>query len=314
MDLDIKNMLRDVERIKYLQVNNPLEDIRKNLFTFEMPDPLSGMREQIKAMQAAMNPFKEMQKNILATQKELAASMQLLTADPFKEVREQIKALRLNDPLEGIRESLKSFNYYPELYKDLINNSIPANTFEDAYREVLSKYAESEIAQHEEPASHLLDDLQSNVTSAPKSVLSLEFYLNFLIALMFFAYSQNMSAETEKRITEQIESVHQTLLDYKAEVSLSSVDSFYVVDRSVNLRNKPTTKRSNILTVLYPNQKVRLVERKGKWIRIEYFNHFNGVHSSGWCMKKYLKKITFSIPQSPLTLIRPPAVKSKKDR
>jgi len=58
----------------------------------------------------------------------------------------------------------------------------------------------------------------------------------------------------------------------------------------VNLRAKPTTKNSDVLKVLYPNQKVRLVERKKKWIGVEYYNHILDIHENGWCFKKYLKK------------------------
>jgi len=39
--------------------------------------------------------------------------------------------------------------------------------------------------------------------------------------------------------------------------------------------------------VLYPNQTTRLIESRGKWIRIEYFDHIENIHKSGWCLEVF---------------------------
>ena len=100
----------------------------------------------------------------------------------------------------------------------------------------------------------------------------------------------HLSAESEKRLTEQIINI-QTVITEKLEQVLTTQNNhtYYVVLRPVNLRLKPTTRKSKAINVLYPNQTVRLIERKGKWIHIEYFNHTSGIHEHGWCYKKYLK-------------------------
>ncbi len=64
--------------------------------------------------------------------------------------------------------------------------------------------------------------------------------------------------------------------------------TYYVVVRFVNLRDKPTTTKSKILEVLYPNLKVKLIERKGEWICIEYYDYVNDSFKRGWVFKKYL--------------------------
>ena len=100
------------------------------------------------------------------------------------------------------------------------------------------------------------------------------------------------SDESEKRILDKINVVQEVVIEKLEEVIISkSDDVYYVVQRPVNLRTKPTTQKNNIINVLYPNQTTILIERKGKWIKVEYFNHITGFHESGWCYKKYLKKI-----------------------
>ena len=55
----------------------------------------------------------------------------------------------------------------------------------------------------------------------------------------------------------------------------------YVVLRPVKMRTSPSTKKQNVVAILYQNQTTRLVQRKGKWIKVEFFNYLKGVHEIG---------------------------------
>jgi uncharacterized protein YgiM (DUF1202 family) len=68
----------------------------------------------------------------------------------------------------------------------------------------------------------------------------------------------------------------------------NNISTFYIVKRAVNLRVKPSTK-NEVITILYPNQKVKLETRKGKWIYVTYFDYLDQTTKSGWVYKKYLK-------------------------
>ncbi|HEU0144140.1 MAG TPA: hypothetical protein VFQ47_05085 [Nitrososphaera sp.] len=65
---------------------------------------------------------------------------------------------------------------------------------------------------------------------------------------------------------------------------------YYVVERQVNLKLKPNN-RSATIVIIYPNQKVRLVQMNHQWIYIEYFDYLEGVPKYGWANKKYLKRV-----------------------
>jgi hypothetical protein len=64
---------------------------------------------------------------------------------------------------------------------------------------------------------------------------------------------------------------------------------YYVVEREVVLRLKPQAKAAKIV-VLFPNQRVLLVQEKHQWIYIEYFDYLEGLPRYGWAMKKYFRR------------------------
>src|SRR5208337_4881356 len=102
--------------------------------------------------------------------------------------------------------------------------------------------------------------------------LSTEFYLNLILALFLFLYSQISTSYSEKLISRRIESMQSIVIQQLTDLKAYEEDqTFYVVDRTVNLRTRPSVKSGKI-TLLYPNTKVRLIERASKWIKVEYFD------------------------------------------
>ena len=70
------------------------------------------------------------------------------------------------------------------------------------------------------------------------------------------------------------------------------IDTNYEVVRTVNIRDYPnSSKKTKILDVVYPKQKLLLLDRKSKWIEIEYFSEKKQETITGWIYKKYTKRI-----------------------
>jgi len=65
---------------------------------------------------------------------------------------------------------------------------------------------------------------------------------------------------------------------------------YYAVERQVELKSKPKNSETTVST-LFPNQKVLLVQRKHRWIYVQYFDYLDGVPKYGWVNKKYLKRL-----------------------
>jgi hypothetical protein len=62
----------------------------------------------------------------------------------------------------------------------------------------------------------------------------------------------------------------------------------YTVERSASIRLSPKMKAS-VIVILPSDQPVELLIRKGKWIKVEYFDFNLGESRQGWVLKKYLR-------------------------
>lgn len=304
------NFQKQVQSIKF---QDPFRDIRKALAMYQ--DPFAQFRKNIEALNS-QNPLDEFRKNInsalsnqpfIEFQKNLHT---LLKTDPLADIRKninkiifqtdftaiqaQIGALVNNDSFKYFQINLKKILATSDTYKNIFLTGVPANTFEEAFNEITTSYFEAVSLDGEKQEDVVVKVVENFSEKAKKfglSKLSLEFYLNLLIALMFFVYSQQLSQETETRISNQLSDAQELIIERLDNLIENKNDeTYYIVLRNVNLREAPSNK-STVKTVLYRNQKVRLVQRKSKWIQVEYYDHILGVHLTGWCYKKYLTKM-----------------------
>jgi hypothetical protein len=117
-----------------------------------------------------------------------------------------------------------------------------------------------------------------------------------ILTIVVFLIGWQLSIISENNLKNEINQV-KAHFNRQAELLLKKIDSlsiqnkktYYIVLRHVNLRENPSTK-SPIILVLNPNQRVLLIERKGKWIKVECFDHVNEKKMNGWVFKKYLQK------------------------
>jgi|GEM_PF-6402580 len=98
------------------------------------------------------------------------------------------------------------------------------------------------------------------------------------------------AAQQDERWAQALEFLEQIAKNTAGRVPENDPSKYYLVEREVVLRVKPTTKAAKIV-ILFPNQRVALVKESHQWIYIEYFDYLEGVPRYGWAMKKYLRLI-----------------------
>ena len=236
---------------------------------------------------------------IKAMEKLSSSRLSVLETFNYSPVMQQMKTIEksLSASLKlsnsSISKVLNSFTSSKiSTYSDLLDMVVSANagplSLGEAYQEIVEGIESMPVS---EGIDELSIQVQNKATEAPSGALSTEFYLNLIFALIFFWQSQVLTSESESRLIERMNILETTISTQLHDLAGYERDStFYVVDRGVNLRVKPTT-NSQVISVLYPNMKVRLVERASKWIKIEYFDYKNNIYVSGWAYKKYLKMI-----------------------
>jgi hypothetical protein len=75
--------------------------------------------------------------------------------------------------------------------------------------------------------------------------------------------------------------------------------SFVVRDRMAKLREAPVA-GSTVVTMLFPNQVLTLLEEKGQWIRVEFYDYLAQDAKEGWVLKKYCQRMPARfIPKAP---------------
>jgi hypothetical protein len=174
-----------------------------------------------------------------------------------------------------------------------INNLIKkSNSFITTYNDIISVNIESQlISSNEENVELAANEMHINFSEVRKDKLSLDFYYSAILSFLLFIYSEYSSLKGINELKTTINNTETKIIKEIKNLEYDLIPSvYYVIIRQTFGYEYPSTK-SNINLILYSNQKVRLIENKGKWIHVEYFNYFTNKHEHAWCMKKYLKML-----------------------
>jgi len=192
-----------------------------------------------------------------------------------------------------------------------INNNISAGLFPQSFAaEILNTLSTIEEPTDEQSLQNFIAGLENLLTLIINKCRELAAdpttywaMVKFAFTIFVFLYPLYDDHQTEKRV---IESVNQTRAEILREVEklkpVQVMEVYYVVEREARLRNHPRPKSSTI-QILSPNQRLKLVKSKGKWIYVEYFDYIEGTPKTGWVLKKYTKRIASSeVSRSPVLL------------
>lgn len=157
------------------------------------------------------------------------------------------------------------------------------------------------VREHTQVSDDAIDELQEivdeKVKNLPRGRISADGILNLILTVVLFlagiAYQEirNKPASPSAALTEtQVERIIQSIEKSKTLIPENDDHTYYVVERAVPIRVKPDN-RSAAVALLYPNQRVRLEQRKHQWIYVEYFDYIEGIPKMGWVPKKYLKML-----------------------
>ncbi|WP_369162821.1 SH3 domain-containing protein [Candidatus Thiodiazotropha sp. LNASS1] len=276
------------------------------------PQALKSIRriqEQMDSLRRATEPTRELRKQIEAISKASDLHMQSYQSSITriseawaKDVQPAIEAIRkLNQRLSPFDETIKQINRRMEPYSEALRQirelservsiQLQPLAFADAYELVTERYTELSQSGVSQPAEALTNEIEEKIETAYEHPLSLEFYLNLLIALFIFILSQVSSIESEEDILSQINELQELVVSNTSVLNeAENEEIFYVVTNGVNLRKGPSTSHE-ILTVLHPNMKVRFLERESKWLRIECFDYLSETTREGWAHEDYLKML-----------------------
>ena len=138
------------DTIRQFQIIDPLKEIRRTLKVIEMADPFKELREAIRLIQLR-NPVREVQQAVAAIQqlpdpllglREHVRTFQSI--DPLRPVREAIQEMQALARAPAIQDAIRAMHSSTTAYRQLLQGIIPANFFEESFREAVARFARVE--------------------------------------------------------------------------------------------------------------------------------------------------------------------------
>ena len=132
----------------------------------------------------------------------------------------------------------------------------------------------------------------NKIETSKKGWISAEGLFQLFFAIVLYVLSQASAMDSEDALMEKLSQLETNFIEQIATLIPDEqediISTYYIVQRTAKLHTESSTK-SHVLGFLYPNQRVRLIKRKSKWIYIEYFDNLKGIPKLGWVLKKYLR-------------------------
>lgn len=139
--------------------------------------------------------------------------------------------------------------------------------------------------------------LHTHIAESKRGPVSLEGYIQIILAVAFFIQSFISAQRSEENHMKSFRDIDATL---KRLATVENVDIepdlALVSAKSLRVRGAPNT-RSSIEGTLTLNALVRVVGYEKSWVRVEYFDFIGGCTREGWVPKRYLRDV--SHPRDP---------------
>jgi hypothetical protein len=225
---------------------------------------------------------------------------------PFREIVAQQEAMR--SAQQGALRAVLSAGAIPTMMRSPAFNTL--GSVQESIREALgplSREVDGLVRRISEGTTFDADAIVDRIEDAVQTIAAgretstvtregiLALLMLVLALLQVYAGFQG-DTSTHAKLDKLIEVIQQQATPLAAPTPGLRSPTMYVVARNLNLRSRPTT-RASIITVLRPNQRVELVQRKREWVYVEYFDYVEDVPKTGWVAKKYLKRIRVRSPR-----------------
>ncbi len=268
--------------------NSIIDDIEK--FNKALNRQLAPTVKAINEMNRQIGPYADIAKNLHAQ----LAPIRSQSLEIQKNLNTFSKVF--NQAIFQNPDFLKASRQASEIARRI--SALQPDNLTEIYSHILREYGDGTASDTIESS---INEIEEKASSS-RTALSLEFYLNLVLTLIILVMQNIDSDEFNDDLMQRLDRLESTIVEkYEVAVKEEQDSSFYIVKVNVNFREGPSTKHQ-VLDVLFPNQKVRLIERKQKWIKVEFYDHLEDVHKQGWVYKKYLVLLN---PKTPKKYQRP---------
>lgn len=131
--------------------------------------------------------------------------------------------------------------------------------------------------------------------------------VSLLLSILFFIYQEASNQQDKAKAeafqaqttttlqvqTQQIQSLTALIGQALAQAAHQPAERFVVRGRPATVRAEPEHGAS-VEGKLLPNEVVRFIDRKGRWVEVEYYHWLHEEYRTGWVLKHYLERVPAS--------------------
>lgn len=104
------------------------------------------------------------------------------------------------------------------------------------------------------------------------------------------AQQQNKNDEQSAKQLRQLESLGRLIEQTLVQSSKTNEERFVVRGRTATVRSRPMH-GAPVEGKLLPNEVVRVIDKDGMWIEVEYYHWLHEEYRTGWALKKYFERV-----------------------
>lgn len=149
---------------------------------------------------------------------------------------------------------------------------------------------EAQTARTEESIAVFVILWVHGATERYRGLIQPDTIIVIIVTLLVAIYTINASSHDIDQLGTRFEQAIKQL-----EVQRRSVDSAspkgFIIKTHLNLRVLPS-EESTIIQLLHPNQEVELIQEKGDWVYVKYFDYTESLPRMGWVAKEYLTEVS----------------------
>ena len=131
--------------------------------------------------------------------------------------------------------------------------------------------------------------------------------VSLLLSILFFLYQEASNQQDKAKAeafqaqttttlqvqAQQIQSLTVLIGQALAQAAHQAAERFVVRERPATVRAEPEHGAS-VEGKLLPNEVVRFIDRKGRWVEVEYYHWLHEEYRTGWVLKHYLERVPAS--------------------
>lgn len=163
-------------------------------------------------------------------------------------------------------------------------------TFAGQLLELTRTVANAPEGELEERVETLSEFLGAQLAESKHGSISLEGYVQIILALVLYIYSMVGAEGLDERVMRRLDAIEEQLKTITPIEQVEGVSGLRLVTAASMRVHAAPSEVGQVVGEVTRNSLVRIVEESGSWARVEYFDFIEGRTNEGWVALEFLQE------------------------